>query len=297
MPRRQILTPAEYAAFETPPVFSNEEREKFFQVGESLESLLATLRTSTNQIFFLLTLGYFRATKRFFAQPFHQEDVKYVVGKLGKHLGQLDLEAYDKKATASRHRQLTLNYLGFQAFNTQARQNITQEIHTMVRSQMRPKAIFLNVLEILETRKTEIPSARTLTDLITEETNRHQRELTETLEVQLSPAQRELLDALLDKQETSGERESKVQRFKLTLLKRFSQSTKPKSIKANIEDLRTLRTLYNELKSVVTSLDLAPEGIRYYANSVIKSRVDQVSRRAEDERNLQWVRLFLGKVL
>lgn len=287
MPRRQILTPAEYAAFETPPVFSNAEREKFFHVGQSLESLLATLRTSTNQVCFLLTLGYFRATKRFFAPPFHPKDVEYVASLLGKQSEQLDLETYDKKATASRHRQLTLNYLGFQAFNAQARQDITQEIHTMVRSQMRPKAILLNVLEILETRKTEIPSARTLTDLITEETKRHQSELTETLEAQLSPAQRELLDALLDKQETSGERESKVQRFKLTLLKRFSQSTKPKNIKANIEDLRTLRTLYHELESVVTSLDLAPEGVRYYANSVMKSRVSQVSRRAEDERHLQ----------
>ena len=159
MPRRQILTPAESAAFDTPPVFSNSEREKFFHVGSSLESLLATLRTSTNQVGFLLTLGYFRATKRFFTQPFPPEDLEYVAGKLGRQSEQLDLEAYDKKATASRHRQLTLNYLGFQAFNAQARQEITQEIHTMVRSQMRPKAIFLNVLEILATRRTEIPSS------------------------------------------------------------------------------------------------------------------------------------------
>ena len=143
MPRRQILTPAEYAAFETPPVFSNAEREKFFHVGKSLESLLATLRTSTNQVCFLLTLGYFRATKRFFAQPYHPKDVEYVALVLGKQSEQLELETYDKKATASRHRQLTLNYLGFQAFNAQARQDITQEIHTMVRSQMRPKAILL----------------------------------------------------------------------------------------------------------------------------------------------------------
>jgi hypothetical protein len=74
----------------------------------------------------------------------------------------MDLMAYDSKATTSRHRVLTLDYLGFRPFNTHARQDIAREIRMMVRSRMRPKAILLRVLEILEGRKTEIPTARTL---------------------------------------------------------------------------------------------------------------------------------------
>ena len=73
------------------------------------------------------------------------------------------------------------------------------------------------------------------------------------------------------------------------MLKRFSQSTKPARIKANLEDLRTLRPLYRAVESVVTALDLTPDGIRYYANAVLKSRVFQVSRRAEEDRHLHLV--------
>jgi hypothetical protein len=159
MPRMHILTTAAHEAFDTPPVVSYAERETFFSVSASLDALLATLRSPTNRLCLVLTMGYFRATKRFFAPPFHQTDVAYVAKKLGYAPEQIDLDAYDEKATTSRHRKLTLDSLGVRPFNAQARQEMAQEIRTMVRSQMRPKAIFLQVLELLEIRKTEIPSA------------------------------------------------------------------------------------------------------------------------------------------
>ena len=157
----------------------------------------------------------------------------YVTKQLGYTPEQIDLDAYDNKASASRHRRLTLDYLGFRPFNAQARQEMAQEIRMMVRSQMRPKAIFLQLLKLLETRKTEIPSAFALTELITQESQQHKRELTETIEAHLSPTHRTLLDALLEKQESLWQPEPQVQRYKLTLLKRFSQSTKPAKIKGN----------------------------------------------------------------
>jgi hypothetical protein len=166
MPRLQILTPAEQVAFDTPPSFNYAEREQFFHVSDSLVALLETLRTPTNQVGLLLTVGYFRATKRFFRPPFPQTDVAYVAGKLGHVPELIDLKAYDSHATTSRHRTLTLEYLGFRPFNAHARQDIAREIRMMIRSRMRPKAIFIRVLELLEGRKTEIPTARTVTHTV-----------------------------------------------------------------------------------------------------------------------------------
>ncbi len=47
MPRMHILTPAEYATFETPPVCTALERQRFFALSPSLEQLLSTFRTPT----------------------------------------------------------------------------------------------------------------------------------------------------------------------------------------------------------------------------------------------------------
>ena len=79
MPRMQILTPAEHAAFETPPVFTSIERRRFFYLSQSVWDRLPTFRTPINQIRFVLTLGYFKATKRFFARQFHSADATYVL--------------------------------------------------------------------------------------------------------------------------------------------------------------------------------------------------------------------------
>jgi hypothetical protein len=70
------------------------------------------------------------------------------------------------------------------------------------------------------------------------------------------------------------------------LLNRFSHSTRPSRIKANLEDRRTLLPFYRELAPVLAVLDLTPDGVRYYAESVVKARREQVSRRADHERDL-----------
>lgn len=75
MPRMQILTAAELKAFDTPPLLNHMQRETFFRVSASLADLLATLRSPTNRVCLLLTVGYFRATKRFFVAPFSPIDV------------------------------------------------------------------------------------------------------------------------------------------------------------------------------------------------------------------------------
>jgi Domain of unknown function (DUF4158) len=75
MPRMHILTAVEHPAFDTPPVFSDAERATCFQVSESLDTILAALRSPTNRVYLVLTVGYFRAAKRFLAAPFPQTDV------------------------------------------------------------------------------------------------------------------------------------------------------------------------------------------------------------------------------
>jgi hypothetical protein len=69
MPRLQILTASEHQDFETPPRFSAAERATFFQLSAGLSRLLETLRTPTNRGCLLLTVGYFRATKRCLPPP------------------------------------------------------------------------------------------------------------------------------------------------------------------------------------------------------------------------------------
>src|ERR1700730_11247596 len=86
-----------------------------------LVSLFDRLRTAGNQLVFLLSCGYFKATKRFYPVPtFHQRDLTYVADRIAVTLEGIDLSDYPKQ-TMSRHQAAILNFYGFRALQPYGR--------------------------------------------------------------------------------------------------------------------------------------------------------------------------------
>jgi len=75
----------------------------------------------------------------------------------------------------------------------------------------------------------------------------------------------------------------------LTLLKKISQATRPAKIQAAVEDLQTLRPLYQQLAPLLQALALSPAGLLYYAHTVLKSGGFHFARRGNEERYLHLV--------
>jgi hypothetical protein len=70
---------------------------------------------------------------------------------------------------------------------------------------------------------------------------------------------------------------------------RTAESTRPSRIKETVDDWRTLQPLYEQVAPIITTLDLTHEGVRYYANSVLKAQVFQVARREETDHLLHLI--------
>jgi TnpA family transposase len=283
----RILNAQEEDAFESPPVFTVIERSRFFDFPAATDDLTMNLRTPTNKVCFLVMLGYFKATGKFFKLSFHRKDIRFVAQKLGIPAAGLKTRSYNR-LTYKYHKKIILEHCGFKEFNREAREVIAQEIRVMVRSQVRPKLVLFELLEILNTKRIEIPSYHTLSTLIVEEINNHRKTLSRIIEQRLPEEVKQMLDGLFEKVDEDKENTT-VQRYKLTLLKKFNQSMKPMKIKENTQDLLTLRELYQQLEGIVSSLNLPQEGIKYYANSVIKSEIFQVTRRSAEDKYLHLV--------
>ena len=282
MPRMKILNSLEREAFESPPLFNNTERKRFFSLPLIFNDTMEGLRTPTNKVCFIVTAGYFKARRKFFVKQFRLPDIEFVARQLGLNAGDVHLSAYDKQ-TYARHQQLILDYFGFSPFDAEARGFMAKEIATMVRVQLRSKLVFLEAVQVLSRQKIALPSYFVLSTLIATAVTRFQRELGKTVKRYLTDDQRTKLDALLEKEPTVHD---DGWRYRLTFLKRPYQSTQPSKIKANLADLQTLLALYLDVRPVLTALALNHEGIRYYAYSVIKSRIAQVSRRDDEDRYL-----------
>ena len=247
---------------------------------------MVNLRTPINKVCFLVVAGYFKARRKFFARQFHQTDIEYVARQIGVDPSEVFIESYSK-GTYARHQRAILNHFGYSPFDEAAKTIITNEIAALIRVQFRPKLILLEIIQVLTVKKIAIPSYNVLADLIVTALNSHQRTLSKIIEACLTENQRTNLDTLLEKEPSNSTEEG--WRYRLTLLKKSYQSTRPAKIKANLADLNTVQTLYLDLMPVVQRLNLSYESIRYYAYSVIKAQIPQVSRRADEDRYLHLI--------
>ena len=277
MARMRILTANEQMAFDKPPLFDHRERKRFFDLPKGLTDMASTLRTPGGQIGFLLMCGYFKATKRFYQpQDFHERDIEAVARVLQLQGPDFSPDAYPKQ-TRARHQQLILDFHGFTPFNEAAQKALAVEISTMARMHLKPRLMFDRCLDFLTQRRVQIPSARSLTDRIRAGLHERKAELVVLMDKRLSDDARGVLDGLFTAPDDRN-------RYRLTLLKTLSQSTRPTRIKESVADFEALTSLYDQLEDTLSALDLGVAGIRYYAGSVLKSEVFQIHRREANDR-------------
>ena len=163
------------------------------------------------------------------------------------------------------------------------------EITRLVQSHLKPKLIFSRALEVLVREKVEVPGYFPLAALILTAINQHNRRLTSTVEALLTPDTRALLDTLLRQESADEAAAGSNAAYKLTLMKKLSQSTKPAKVKERVADLQLVEARYRLLKPVLDHLTLGQDGIQYYAYGVIKAQIFQLTRRAERERYLHLI--------
>ena len=278
----QILTTKEQENFNKPPLFDHIQRKQFFDFPRKLLDIACSLRNPTNQIGFLLLSGYFRATKRFFLpQDFHERDIAVVANILKCTAS--EFIAYDyKKVSRIRHQQIITQHYGFQVFSKVAKTMIKHEIDSMSSYYLKPRLIFDRCSDILIQKHITLPEAGAVCALIRQSLQSHKQFLILRMSNQLTPETSELLDSLFT-------RDHEEQGYRLTLLKRLSQSIKPTKVRECVADFQVIAMLHEKLSATLDMLKLGQVGIRYYAGSVMRSQIFQIQQRSRADRYIHAV--------
>ena len=277
MARMRILTANEREAFDKPPLLDHSDRKKFFDLPKDLIGIARGLRTADSQIGFFLMCGYFKANKRFYQpQDFHERDIAFAANQLYLAEDTFRTTHYSE-TTRLRHQRQILNFYGFSAFDENAINVLATEIATMARMHLKPRLIFDRCVDFLIQHRVQVPTTHRLTDLIRAGLHDRKAELVALMDKQLPDAARNLLDELFTAPDDQN-------RYRLTLLKKLSQSTSPTKIKEAVTDFETLLDLHQQLDDVLAKLDLGVAGIRYFAGSVLRSEIFQMQRRDQNDR-------------
>jgi len=275
----RILTANEQQAFDKPPLFDHRDRKKYFDLPKGLMDIAKSLRAPGGQIGFLLMCGYFKATRRFYQpQDFQKRDIDAVARIVGLQSWEFIPDTYAKQ-TRQRHQKIILNFHGFMPFDETAGNTIATEIATMARMHLKPRLIFDRCVDFLIQRRVQVPSAYRLNDLIRAGLHDRKAELIALMDRHLSDDAHILLDDLFAAPDDQS-------RYRLTLLKRLSQSTSPSRIKEAVADFEVLLELHDRLAAVLAKLDLGTAGVRYFAGSVLRSEIFQMQRRDRNDRHI-----------
>lgn len=273
----RILNTTEQDKFDNPPIFNSHDRKKYFSFPKEIIERSKNFSSQDHKIGFLLTYGYFRASQKFYKpSKFHVRDIQF----LTKSNDSVSINYPDR--TRQRHKKEILHYFGYKRFGRETEACIKSELSKVVQIQLKPKLIFWRCVDLLIKNRTAIPKYNHLSDLILTALNDRKKLLSQIIDKELLPESRNVLDQLFD--QTSPNDNPKYARYKVTLLKKLSQSVQPTKVKERTDDLNYLKEVYEHIEPILSKLELGYEGIRYYANSVIKSDIFHISRRSHEDR-------------
>lgn len=227
------------------------------------------------------------ATKKFYSpKQFRQIDIEYVCRQLGESPLNVISSKYAKE-TLLRHEEMILGFYGFKPFNPKQYPIIQREINNLVALQLKPKLVFYRMVDVLVREKVVVPTYHRLSDLILKALHFYKMQLVQKIESHILKETRHLLDSLFSKTNKNSLKASN--RYRLTLLKKISHSTKPGKIKETVDDLEVLKTLHSSVSGIFVFVSLPSSAIHYYANSVIRSDTFNVARRIEEDRYLHLI--------
>lgn len=195
MTRLAILNSQEKHRFDRPPTLGENEQQLYFSVAAELRDIVDKIHNTDNKIGFILQLGYFRASGKFFPTSlFRAKDVQYVAKYIGISLS--ELSTYPA-TVCGRHRKRILAHLNWSSSNRATDEALQKEAAGFAINQANPKDIFRGLVDFCWKRQWVIPAYYDLAHIITDALNDADQILLTSLEHTLSQNEISQLENLL----------------------------------------------------------------------------------------------------
>ncbi len=141
----------------------------------------------------------------------------------------------------------------------------------MVRTSLKPKAIFYSLIDFLEEHKVEQPRYYVFAETISKALNAFETNLTNQLDEILTEDKKKTLDDLIELPVSTDEKITAKNPYLITRLKKPIQSKATKKIQASMKEFLIVKDLYQSYGSTLHQMGLSEELLNYYASWVIKA--------------------------
>jgi len=257
--RLKILGDDEIEAIYGIPHFTHEERIEYFSLSPSEKAILEQFHSVKSQIYFIIQLGYFKASHLFFIFSIREvyEDARYIQQQYFPDFQFTDFKI--TKATRLKQQRLILILCNYRVCSNEERRKLETKAQQTAMVCSKPVYIFREIMHYLSEEHIVIPGYSFIQDTVAKALDFEQNRLISITQSYLNPSDIQLLKSLIS--DSSG-------LYEITLLKHEPKDFSLKEIKQEINRGKQINHLYCLAKSLLPYLSISNESIKYYASLV-----------------------------
>lgn len=282
--RIQILSESEINELYALPNFSLTEREDYFSLDNETKKLVNGLRRLETRAYFILLLGYFRSRPIIFNFSFLDviADLEYIQKQHfdGQDISTVDLSPTTKTKLINK----VLKYTGYSAYQTRLHKSaLIKRLNDVVKINLEPRYVFDECIAYFGQNRLALAGYTTLQDTISQVLTNERNRIEKLLHESLSLDTQATLLKLLEANTTFTD---------LAKLKKMAKDFSYGEINQELKTHKIIRTLYPEIKLLISALALSPKNLEYYA-SLVKHRSVYKLRRHADSQTLLYLVCYL----
>ncbi len=258
--RLSILTNSERNFIYDIPSFTNQEKKHYFQLNKMEEDIIYNkLRGLNSRIYFILQLGYFKASFRFFKFSFNEvkNDIEYI---LEKHFPNSSIDQVNitcNKKVRLNHCLIIQNLFSYRFPAKEDKENILTKAQSIVSIDVNPKYIFKEIVRYINNNKIILPAYSSMQKIISKAIITYETELFYNLKSLIDVNLSQNIDDLLQK-------ESEF-RYQLTIIKSPPQNFSNKQSVNERKKQEKLKPIFNKAKIILKKLKISNLSIKYFA--------------------------------
>ncbi|WP_233860275.1 Tn3 family transposase [Paraburkholderia sp. HD33-4] len=257
--RLSILTRAEIDELYALPLFTDEDRHTYFELGNA-EQQLVRAPTLSVAVHLILQLGYFKAKFQFFHYdpPAVADDLRYIVAR---HFPDKEPPAVKIPSAPTRRalQHSILDLFGFRLCEGATKAELEKRAQRVARHSMQPAFILRECLQYLKHERVVAPTYSFLQDMVDRVVGAEHQRVSTLLERALTRSIAQQLDAMLEADESI---------YQVTLLKREPKDFSHKELQQESERRTFFAPLYAFAQKFLDTTGISADSIRYYASLV-----------------------------
>lgn len=254
--RITLLSNAEIEELYSIPNFTDHDRNIFFSLSNSDYQLLNQHRTLKLKVYFLLQLGYFRATQNFYNFTFEDilSDVKYLTHRYFSD-SQGILEGRPHRVKIKAQQNLILKLYNYNDWSTNLTSKIMAHLTELIRYYPKAPNSLRELLKYFKNEHIVIPKYRTLQDIFSKAISAEENRLNNILCNIPNDIKTKLHDI-------TNNNETIIQ---LNVIRSDQKNFQYNALRLEIKKVQETEKLYQFCKSFIPQLKISKNGIRYYA--------------------------------